>query len=164
MREGTGEAIPAAAGLRADARPAEPGVISWTTHPARANPARAAAVLGMIALVPLALQIFFADPFLTILGFLLLALPLVSWFFPTRVLLDDRGVTVRGVWGRRFRRWEAFRSFQHDARHVRLCPFRRPSRIDGFRGVLLRFGPGRNDALAYIRERIPSRSADATGD
>lgn len=133
--------------------------LSWTSHPARHNPARGIAVLGMIVLVPAAVYLVFSDIFLLVLSFLLLALPLASYFFPTRIRMDDRGVTVRGMWGSRSRDWTSFRSFQNDKQHVRLCPLSRPSRLDNYRGVLLRFGPNPSEALAFIRERIPSRSA-----
>ncbi len=134
---------------------------SWTTHPARQNPVRGAAVLGMIILVPIAVFMIFADPFLFALSFLLLALPLGSYFLPTRVQFDDSGVTMRSPLGMKSRRWGAFRSFQYDRVHLRLCTFSTPSRLDHYRGVLLRFGDNRDEVLSYVRDRIPSRSKGA---
>jgi len=134
--------------------------LSWTFHPARSNLPRGAAVLAMIVLVPVAIQLIFHDPLLVLLGFLLLALPLASYFFPTRVRFDEKSVTVRSIWGSRSRRWDSFRSFQYDREHVRLCPLSAPSRLDPYRGVLLRFAGNRDEVLAFLRRRIAVPATD----
>ncbi len=136
------------------------GGLSWTVHPARSNPPSAAAVLALIVLVPVAVQMILHDPLLVFLSFLLLALPLASYFYPTKVVFDGKGVTVRSLWGRRFRSWDSFRSFQYDREHVRLCPLSVPSRLDSYRGVLLRFAENRQAVLAFLRERIGVGAAD----
>ena len=137
--------------------------LTWTVHPARRNPVQAIAVAGVVLLIPLALHLIFGDPFLVFLSVLILGVSLGGYFFPTTVRFTESGVEVKSAWGRKSRPWSSFRSFQCDAEHLRLCPLSRPSRLDNYRGILLRFQGNRDEVLRYIRRCIPAPATSGEG-
>ncbi len=132
--------------------------LTWTVHPARRNPAQAVAVGLVVILVPIAILQAGLQPIFAILGFLLLAASLGSFFFPTTVRFDENSVTVRSLWGKKQRQWNRFRSFRYDSEHVRLCTFGHATRLDHFRGLLLRFGGNRKQVLQFVRGKVASPS------
>jgi hypothetical protein len=70
----------------------------------------------------------------------LLLAAMTRYLLPTRYELDDREAAWRQlVWHRRS--WTSFRRVDRHSDGLFLSPFRRPNRLDAFRGVFLRFGP-----------------------
>ena len=56
------------------------------------------------------------------------------------------------------RPWTAFRNLYPHAMGVHLSPFDRPSALDPFRGLFLRYAPGMGPAAeAFCRARIPAK-------
>ena len=90
-------------------------------------------------------------------GVLLLA-SLSSFFFPTTYTLDDEGVAVRGLFGTTRRHWRALRSHRVDAHGVLLSPLSGPSRLEGFRGVYLRFHNNRGQVMTIVTARTKARA------
>ena len=51
--------------------------------------------------------------------------------------------------------WSDFRSFYADRNGVLLSPFARPSRLENFRGVYVRFGDSkRHEILDFIQRKV----------
>ena len=55
--------------------------------------------------------------------------------------------------------WSDFRSFYADRNGVLLSPFARPSRLENFRGVYVRFGRSNRDEIRdFIRRKVRADS------
>lgn len=84
----------------------------------------------------------------------LLTLSLRSFFFPTRIRLDDEGITVKEPLFTRTRSWSSCKSLHLDRFGVLVSPFSFPTRLENYRGVYLRFSDNREQVLAFCRRHM----------
>ncbi len=129
--------------------------ISWTSHPARENPVK----LGMVVTITTLFLIFFwfvAGPWWCVLTIVVVFLSLYSFWLPTRYTLDDEGIEVsRFLYRRRFP-WSRFRRYEIDRGGIFLGTFRKPSRLDPFRGLYL-LGAQKEPEAADLVKRMLNR-------
>ena len=130
--------------------------LDWTAHPLRDEPTWKSAALGgaIIGLSGLAATSLGGAVY-GLISLVVLAASTARYLLPTRYVLDDQEAAWRYLtWQRRS--WSAFRRIDRHADGIFLSPFRRPSRLDSFRGVFLRFGPGvdADAVIALARARV----------
>lgn len=132
-----------------------PGEIEWVCHPARRRP-RAALILTLFLLLLLTgIYASFIDVYLTGLAALILLGSLAPFYFPTSYRMTEDGISIRTVTGSREKQWDLYRRFEADRYGVLLSPFDRPSRLDRFHGLNLRFDTmDRERVLDFIRRRF----------
>jgi hypothetical protein len=92
--------------------------------------------------------------FLTLLAAVILIVALWPVFTPTRYLLDAKGVTLTRPFRRDFRPWDKFRRYDVGRLNVLLSPFPSPSRLDSFRGLVLRLAGNRDEVVAFVAKRL----------
>ena len=145
------ECAPAAAGADDPARI----LFSWRSHPARQGGRRLAIALGALVLIPVGLFLLYG-PFFGALALVILGISLFPYFLPTDYVLYAGG--LESVFLRVHRRftWRQFRSYYPDKNGVLLSPFTRPSRLENFRGIYLRFDGRSAEVLAIISQHIAS--------
>ncbi len=110
----------------------------------------AAVVVGIVG----AYYVGGGSVFLTLLGAAILLVSLWPVFTPTTYVLDQRGVTLRRPLRKDFRPWENFKRFDAERVNLLLSPFPRPSRLDPFRGVVLRFHSNREEVVEFVAARL----------
>ena len=132
-----------------------PGEIEWVCHPMRQRP-RAAVILTLfLLLLVTGVHASFLDPFLTGLSAVILGVSLAPFYLPTRYGMTEDGISIRTVTGSREKPWDQYRRWQADRHGVLLSPFDRPSRLDRFHGLNLRFDSmDRERVLDFIRRRF----------
>lgn len=87
-----------------------------------------------------------------LLAAVLLAVSLGRYFVATVYTLDGRGITVRFLGQSRTVGWDRVKRVCEGPRGVFLSPFERPSRLDPFRGVFLRFSNGNGEKVVnFVR-------------
>jgi len=87
----------------------------------------------------------------------MLLLGLGRYILATGFSMDDGGVTVRFFGQSRKMDWTDVRSVSVGSRGVFLSPFDGPSRLDSFRGVLLRFANNNSDEVVkFVRDKVPN--------
>lgn len=123
-------------------------VIAWRTHPLVEEPARrtillAGAILGFGVVAGMTL----VSPVLGGVSVVVLTVSVSRYWAPTQVQLDAAGVHIRHLGRVRNRPWSDFGRLSMHGDGIFLGPFRRPSRLDAFRGVFLRC----NDELEAVR-------------
>ena len=134
------------------------GPLDWTAHPLREEPAWKSAALGALIVGFSALAAAsLGGAVYGLISLVALAGATLRYLLPTRYLLDDQEASWRQLTWRR-RSWSTFRRVDRHADGIFLSPFRRPSRLDSFRGVFLRFGPGvdADEVVALARDRVPA--------
>jgi hypothetical protein len=82
---------------------------------------------------------------------------LSRYFFPTRYALDGDGVSTQHLGLKQRRSWAEFRRADEHRDGIFLSPSARPSRLDSFRGVFLRFAQNREDVVRFVRCHVPSQ-------
>lgn len=130
-------------------------MVSWRAHPLRDGAPASYAVTASLAGLCVLMRYAFGGWEWAALAAALLFLSLARWFLPTEYRLDDAGVEVRFL-GRAARRpWSDFRALYAHRMGVHLSPFVRPQALDPFRGLFLRFAPGRGPEVeAFCRARV----------
>ena len=89
-----------------------------------------------------------------IVSMLLLGGSVAPYFAPTRYKMTEEGVEAFQFFHTTRKTWESFRSYYEDKKGVLLSPFDRPSRLENYRGLYLRFGGRRDEVMTYIKRRL----------
>jgi hypothetical protein len=135
----TGEAVP----------------LCWRSYPlAQEAPFKSALLMAMMGGVSLGAGLSFAHWFYGALSLGVLILSLSRYFFPTLYALDQGGVHSRHLGWSRHYSWKQFRRAEVRADGVFLSPFVRPSRLDSFRGLFLRFHRNGHQVVYFVRLHV----------
>lgn len=135
-------------------------VLEWVSHPAMRNMRITAVVTLFLLVLVVIVYALTQSVFFTVLAFVILYASLAAFYFPTRYRLDDEGVEIKTTTQTLRKRWSQYRSFYPDKNGVLLSPFVRPTRLENFRGVYIRFGNNREDVTSFISQRITKRPLD----
>lgn len=126
----------------------------WRVHPLRENWTRSILLLLVLFLLYLGIYWLFQSAFITLLSAIFVTSSLYRYFVPFRYEFYEHELVVAAPLYRLTKPWDAFRSFYVDNNGVLLSPFAKPSRLENFRGVYVRFGENRSEVLDFIREKI----------
>jgi hypothetical protein len=145
--------------LLPDPDPREAGstgeVIEWQVHLARAQPGKALAVAGAIlAAAALCLSLFHNGLFALFTAAALLGAT-AEFLFPIRYRLTEEAAEMRNLHNWRRITWDEVKKAYLLDEGIKLSPLGVRTRVEPFRGVLLRFGPGageRETLLAAVRK------------
>jgi len=151
--------MPASTLPRAAAPPAAPeqegaAPLEWQVHLARGNPARAAVVAALIGVSAWLCLHLFQNGLLAIATILVLLGATAEFLFPIHYRLTAEAAEFRNLHTLRRIAWTDVRKAYRLDHGVYLSPFERASRLDAFRGVLLRFsadGAEKEAVLAAVR-------------
>jgi len=132
---------------------ADTELLSWRSVPARRSAKTTGLVVLIIIGVPVLLYVWYS-PFFGLLGIVILGGSLLSFFLPTDYTLTEVAVLRRYLGIAQKRNWSEFRSFYPDKNGVLLSPFVRPSRLENFRGLYLRFERNREEVLAIVKNKV----------
>ena len=76
--------------------------------------------------------------FLALLGVIVLLVALAKYFFPTQYEVNEFGVKLTWLFFSSTKKWSEFSRYVLIEGGVFLSPFRKPSKLDTFRGLFLR--------------------------
>ena len=128
---------------------------SWQAHPLRERAGRAlVGVLAVAALAAAAGQLM-QNVWWSALAIAFLLLMLNRFFFPSRFVIDDEGITASYPLKRLRLRWIDLRRFVHDRYGAFLSTRARRSWLDGYRGMHILFGDQREAVIGRIRAHLP---------
>jgi hypothetical protein len=129
--------------------------MAWTVHPVRERPRLGVLVLGIILAMCIGSWFWTRSAFWPLFCFLVLFLSLESFYFPTRFELEEGKLTVFRRFSRSEREWGIFRRCLVDRDGMTLSPYRKPSFMDGYRSIRLRWGRvDREEVVAFVRARL----------
>lgn len=133
---------------------APPILLQWSVHLARATPARTISAFAAVMLGSATVGALWRSPGLGAVAFVLLLLATSEYFFPIRYLITEQAIHCRNLLTCRRLEWKSVRSCFHDADGIKLSPLARPSRLEAFRGIYLRFPEQGAEALREQVEAI----------
>jgi hypothetical protein len=131
-------------------------VLTWISHPLKKNKRNTILVILFLVLTPAIVFFSTQSLFFLILAFLILLGSLSSFFLPTTYELSSDRVKVRFFLNTKEVEWKNYRSFYVDKNGVLLSPFEKPSRLENFRGIYIRFNQNKDEVVNFIKERIKS--------
>ncbi len=129
-------------------------VLRWETHPVKKSTPITILVILFLLVVWLVVYLATSSLFLTGLSVVIMLGSLSSFFLPTRYELNQKKVKIRFFLTMREREWNAFRSFYVDKNGVLLSPFAKPSRLENFRGVYVRFNRNKDQVVEFVKSKI----------
>lgn len=139
--------------LASGPRDASPEMLAWRSWPLLEEGRRAAALAAIIVALSVGIGASFESAGWGAFSAAVLAAFLAPYLAPTDIALDARGARVRFLGRESFRRWCEVRGLYAHREGVFLSPFARPSRLDPFRGVFLRFSGGNQHEVRSFCER-----------
>lgn len=89
-----------------------------------------------------------------ILSLVLVGGSILPYFLPTKYKITKDGIVVNSLFTKQKKRWEYYRSFYVDKNGVFLSPFRKPTRLENFRGIYIRFHKNKDDVVEFIRNMM----------
>jgi hypothetical protein len=129
--------------------------MAWTVHPVKERPRLGLLVGGIILAMSVASWLWTRSGFWPLFCLLVLFLSLESFFFPTRFTLEDGKLIVHRRFSRNEREWSIFRRCQVDRDGMTLSPYRKPTFMDGYRSIRIRWGSvDREQVVAFVRPRL----------
>lgn len=132
--------------------PAKPEPLEWTVD-LGAGKGSKKVVVAAAALAAASFGVFvMGEPWLGIFALAAIFGSTLEIFVPQRYRLDESGARVRNGPSVTEIEWARVKRIEQCEEGVRLSPFEKPSRLDAFRGVFLRFDGNRDQVLAKMRE------------
>ncbi len=126
----------------------------WRSRPLADDFPRSILFIAAFLAASAAVGTVFGGAGYALLAAALLAVSLGRYCIATVYTLDGRGITVRFLGQSRTVGWDRVKRVCEGPRGVFLSPFERPSRLDPFRGVFLRFSNGNGEkVLRFVRNK-----------
>lgn len=129
-------------------------VLEWVCHPAKKN--IKITVLVTVFLIVLVAIVYYMtySVWFALLGALILFGSLATFYFPTRYILSEDKIIIKTNARTQEKTWAQYRSFYPDKNGVLLSPFVRPSRLENFRGVYIKFWFNKDEVVAFVEKQI----------
>lgn len=130
-------------------------LLEWSSFPLVERPVVSVILIAFIIMLGIILWnitvIHWEMPLFYYLGMFLVILNLSPYFIRTKYILFDDRIQIHYGFIKIIRKYEDFSCFYCDKRGVLLGTFRRPSRLDRFRGQSLRFSVLKSEKEALVR-------------
>lgn len=135
-------------------------ILVWTTLPLTRNWKKSAAVILFLSILFLLVYYWIHSVVFVFIIMLMMIGSLSGFFFPTEYELNSKGVIVKSLFVKNEKPWSHFRSFYPDKNGILLSPFPRPSRLENFRGLYIRFENNRDQVIEYVKKRFTVERAE----
>lgn len=137
-----------------------PTRLSWTVHPIVENWHKSVLLGLFLALLLFGIYLGFQSIYVALISGSVLIGSLYKYFLPFHHQCEADRLIITSCCYRLERSWETFRSFYVDANGVLLSPFARPTRLENFRGVYVRFGKHTpEEVVDFITSKIKSETS-----
>ena len=126
----------------------------YQSLPLRDDYPRSVALVAIVSAVSVAIGVSFSDPRWAAFAALCLGISLARYFLPTSYRLDEAGVRARFLGREVARPWAEVRGLYPHRDGVHLSPFVKPSALDPFRGIFVRFAGNRDEVLRFCERHV----------
>lgn len=137
--------------------PEAPEPFEWTVHLAARQPRRTMAALLLCGAALALSYLAFGSPVFTLLVGASLFGSLADFFLPVRYRLTPKGAEARHLWPFAALEWKQVKRRLMSKEGLKLSPLSRSSRLDAYRGILLRFGDEDPEAVLEAVKRFHER-------
>jgi hypothetical protein len=134
--------------------------LEWSAWPAKEKPLFTLGLVLFLLAIWVGVGYIYREAVWVLLAVILLLGAVAPFFVITRYRLDEEGVSLKRYVTTMKKRWEELRSYYPDKNGVLVSPFDRPSRLENFRGIYLRFGGNREKVLAVLKQNIGQRKKE----
>lgn len=132
--------------------------LTWFSHPVLHSHWKTCLLLVVMLLSGIGTYLFSGDLGWGICAISFILLGVYDYLMPTRFSVTEEGIASKVFLIRRFKSWEEIRSYYINPSGIFVSPFAGRSRLEGHRGIFLRFDPQqeaiREAVLARIRGNL----------
>jgi hypothetical protein len=128
--------------------------MEWVVHPLKENLLKSTCLILALFLLCVVIYLAFQVPFYAFLSAIILFGSLNTFFLPVRYVLYADRVTIFFPFSKRSRTWADFKSYYVDEKGILLSPFPKPSRLENFRGIYVRFGDNKSEIVDFIKKKM----------
>jgi hypothetical protein len=132
-------------------------VLRWSTHPVKRSAKISILVILFLFVVWFLVYLTTFNPLLTILSVVIMLGSLLPFFLPTYYELDNEKIKVKFFFTIKEKEWTMFRSFYVDKNGVLLSPFEKPSRLENFRGLYVRFNQNKDPVVDFVKSKVKTK-------
>jgi len=130
----------------------------WRVHLLRAHPGKSILLVTVCILAVALLHFVFGQRIgFTVLAAVILLGSFLDWLLPIKYRLTTRGAYYNNAFLRKRIAWEEVRSCYVSGFGLKLSPFSRRTRLDAFRGFVLRFAGNRDEVIRIVKQRATNR-------
>ena len=135
----------------------------WVVHPLLDSPRKSVFLVLFLFFFVIVIQFLFDSLGVTFLSIFFLFGSLRQYFFPVRYEVYDDRITVSSFFFKQNRLWNEFRSYYIDQHGILLSPFSKPSRLESFRGIYVRFGLDKSVVQDLVQSKVGMEDCSAFG-
>jgi hypothetical protein len=129
--------------------------LQWSVHPLAQEPRlKSTALCLALMAVPVAAALSFGGLLYGVISLVVLVAAMSRYLFPTHYRLDAAGMESDHLWWKKNRRWTDFGRARIRPDGLFLSPFRRPSRLDSFRGEFLRCVGNQQSVSSFVERHV----------
>jgi hypothetical protein len=130
--------------------------LEYVCHPAKRDVRITILTTVFIIICIILVWLITYSVFMTGLGVLILFGSLAGFYFPTRYYFYDDHIIVKTTVQKLRKEWSQYRSYYPDKNGVLLSPFVRPTRLENFRGLYIKFAGNRDQVMEIVKAKIDS--------
>jgi hypothetical protein len=131
----------------------EKDALEWASYPAAERKRRTILLVLFLLAFWTAIYVYYGG-FWFVVSVVVLGASVAPYFTVTRYKLTPEEVVAFQFLFTIRKPWKTFRSYYEDKRGVLLSPFDRPSRLENYRGLYLRFGSKKEQVMRYVKQKI----------
>ena len=135
----------------------------WVVHPLFDSPRKSVFLVLFLVFLVIGIQFLFDSFGVAFLSIFFLFGSLRQYFFPVRYEVYDDRITVSSFFFKQNRLWNEFRSYYIDQHGILLSPFSKPSRLESFRGIYVRFGLDKSVVQDLVQSKVGMEDCSALG-
>jgi hypothetical protein len=132
----------------------DPSVLRWRSHPFVKKRFTSFLVIFCLVAVWVSVYLTTYSTIMTGVSVFILLGALSPFFLPTDYELTSDKVRVRFFLSQKEKDWSSYRSFYVDKNGILLSPFERPSRLENFRGIYIRFDRNKDQVAKFVSSKI----------
>ncbi len=132
---------------------ADPQMLRWRSHPLVDEYPKSIGLLAAIAVAAAAATMAFDGLIYGLITVPLLCVSMAGYLLPTTCTLDAEGAETRFMGQTQRLAWSQVRRVAKGPKGVFLSQRARPSRLDSFRGLLLRFAGNADEVVSFVESR-----------
>jgi hypothetical protein len=129
-------------------------LLEYVCYPAGRNHIITILTTIFLAICVLLVWLLTFSLFMVAVAIVILAGSMAGFYTRTRYQFYDDHFTVATTFQETEKSWSQYRSYYPDRNGVLLSPFLRPTRLENFRGIYIKFNGNKDDVMGIIRSRI----------
>lgn len=131
-----------------------PVIFEWSVHPLREGGFRLLLFMLSVTVFPLLVGVAFESIIWASFAELFLLGTLSAYWLPTRFRLTEQTAELQRWFWNRKKLYRDFGRIEKDPNGLFLAPFTKPSRLDGYRGMLLLSPPEPDRLLEFLKQKV----------